>query len=76
MAVRQEFQIFVIEMEVLKRVKNATGAGHHAITAAFRQMASEYLEHTFTVGGAVFQRGVKHRVFVHVGHQSRRIIHH
>ena len=58
-------------MKVFKRIEDAALTGDHAVVTAQRQMAGENLEYAFTVGRPVFQRGVKHRVFVHVGHQGR-----
>ena len=73
-AVGEEAQILVVQVETLERVKDAAGAGHHPIPASLGQMPGEDLEDAFAVGGAVLERGVQHRVFIHVGHHGRRII--
>ena len=75
-AVGEEAQILVVQVETLERVKDAAGAGHHPIPASLGQMPGEDLEDAFAVGGAVLERGVQHRVFIHVGHHGRRIINH
>ena len=74
--VGQELQVRFVQVEMFQRIQNAAGAGHHAIATAFGQATREHLEHALAVGGTVFQGGVEHRVFIHVGHQSRRIIDH
>ncbi len=39
LAVGQELQILVVQVEVLERVEDATGAGDHAIAAVLREDA-------------------------------------
>ena len=69
LAVGEEFQVVVVEVELLERVEDASLSGSHAIVAAQRQMPGEDLEYALAVGGAVLQACVKHGVFVHVGHE-------
>ena len=71
LAVREEREVLVIQMEVFERVKDAPGAGEHAVAAAFGQVSGEDLENAWTIRGPVFERGVQHGVLVHVGHQCR-----
>ena len=69
LAVGEEFQVVVVEVELLERVEDASLSGGHAVVAAQRQMPGEDLEYALAVGGAVLQACVKHGVFVHVGHE-------
>ena len=69
LAVGEEFQVVVVEVELLERVEDASLSGSHAVVAAQRQMPGEDLEYALAVGGAVLQASVKHGVFVHVGHE-------
>ena len=76
LAIGQEFQILVVQMEVLERVEDATGAGDHAIPASCGKVPGKHLEHAFAIRRTILQAGVQHRVLIHVGHKGRRIIHH
>ena len=70
-AVGKEPQVRFARMERLELVEQAPDAGDHAVTAALGQVAREDLEHAVAVGGAVAQRGIEHRVLIHVGHHRR-----
>lgn len=64
-------QIAFGRAEILQVIKDAAQTGDHPITAAGWQMAGEDLEDAFAAGRPVFERGVQHGVFVHVGQHGR-----
>ncbi len=68
----QEAEHGGVETEVLHRVQDAAGAGHHAVPAPVRQPPGEDLEHAAPFGRTGLQGGAQHRQLVLVREERCR----